>query len=147
MVLKPIVIGFVHFPLKLPPLGHAAKLELGIDVTVQTKMPEFMRKGEAITVQEPLQDKLIDGDAGQVARYEPVDLKEVAQTRQGDDIEAALYFSDLLNRRRNRALRMKLTKELLGFSSDVVIRKTGDADFNRSAPFESIPRVDRVSPE
>lgn len=105
-----------------------------------------MGKRKAVAIQPILKDKLVHADTRQVAGDETINVEEMPQSRQGDDVEAALEFGDLFNRRGNRALGMKFAQELLGYSSQVVVREVADAEFNQSAPFGSVPRVGRVSP-
>jgi hypothetical protein len=146
LVFEPVVIGLVHFPLELLPLVQGAELELGVNIPVHVKVPEFMRECEAITVQPPLKDELVHRDAGQIAGDETIDLQKVAQSGQGDDVEAAFDLGDLFDGGRNRALRMKFAQELLGYSADFVVREAADGDSNRIAPCGSFPRFDRGSP-
>ncbi len=50
LVFKPVVVGFVHFPLELLPLVQAAKLELRVNIPVHIKVPKFMCECEAVAV-------------------------------------------------------------------------------------------------
>jgi hypothetical protein len=60
-------------------------------------VPELVREGEAIAVQTPLKNELVNGDAGQVAGNESIHFQKVTQARQGNDVEAALNLRDFLD--------------------------------------------------
>jgi hypothetical protein len=81
---------------------------------VQTEVREFMRECEAIAVEASLEDEPVDGNAGQVARNGAIDLKQIAQSGQGYNVEAAFDLSDLFDRCWNRPRGMEFAQELLG---------------------------------
>lgn len=101
LVLQPVIVGFVHFPLELLPLVHGSELEFRVKFPVQIQVPELMRERETIAVQPSLKDELVDGDARQVAGNETIDLKKIAQSGQGYDVEAPFDFGNLFDRCRD----------------------------------------------
>ncbi len=121
LILKPVVIGFVNLSLELLPLVYTAEFEFGVETAMQIEMPEFVRQREAITVQPPLEHELIDGNARQITGNETIDIKKVAESGQGYDVEPAFDLGDLFDGRRNRPLGMEFAQELLGQPADVAV--------------------------